>query len=289
MQRGMWMGAREHVELIELSECLSLLFVRVRADNIIVWGDASVVDHVCLNDWGSARPPGDMRNTVGTNPVYRCPQLGCHFEGVEGGQTIPFEYGPVNDLRALFVSLLAFGLQPRLHGAEELPGRLPWERQIGTMQAVKSARLSLRSDEAFWHHAVYRPQAARLLGPLRHLLFLTYPTPPLSQLYAGFEQLDDSSASAATAASLAAIPEDGAASSALASVASSTAAAAALPSASTSSLKTCSCCAASELCRGTSKCGCVRRGHGCSAGCACSAQGGKPCVNPNQQPTAQHA
>jgi hypothetical protein len=260
------------------------------ADNIIVWGDASIVDHVCLNDWGSARSPGDMRNTVGTNSVYRCPELGCHFEGVEGGQTIAFEYGPASDLRALFLSLLAFGLQPRLHGAEELPGRLPWERHIGTMQAVKTSRLSLRSDEAFWHHAVYRPQAARLLGPLRHLLFLTHPTPPLSQLYAAFEQLggssDDSSASAA--ASLAAIPENGAAASALASVASA-AAAASLSSAGIGSLKTCSCCAAPALCRGTSKCGCVRRGHGCSAGCACSsAEGGKPCVNPNQQPTAQH-
>lgn len=97
------------------------------ADNIIVWGDASVVDHVCLNDWGSARPPGDVRNTAGTNPVYRCPELGCHFEGSEaGGQTSAFQYGPMSDLRALFLSLLAFSLQPRRHGTEELPGRLPW-------------------------------------------------------------------------------------------------------------------------------------------------------------------
>jgi hypothetical protein len=277
---------------VELTQLLSVArFVYLWADNIIVWGDASVVDHVCLNDWGSARAPGLMCNTVGTNPVYRCPELGYRFEAVGGGQTAEFEYGPVSDLRALFLSLLAFGLQPRLHGAEELPGRLPWERRIGTMQAVKSASMSVRQDEVFWHHNSYRPQAARLLTPLRHLLFLTHPTPPLSQLYAAFEQLGGSSddpSSPPAAESLAAIPEDRAAASASASVAPA-AAAAALPSAGIGNLRTCSCCAASELCRDTSKCGCVRRGRGCSAGCACSGQGGKPCVNPNQQPLAQHA
>ena len=240
------------------------------------------MDHVCLNDWGSARPSGAVLSTVGTNPVYRCPQLGCHFEGVEGGQAIAFEYGPVSDLRALFLSLLAFGLQPRQHGAEELPGRLPWERYIGTMQAVKAARLSLPSDEAFWLPSVYRPQAARLLGPLRRLLFVAQTPPLLPELYAAFEQLGVSSSSAP----LAAIPEHGAAASAAAPILPAPPSPA---SGSSGSSKTCSCCAASELCRGTSKCGCVRRGHGCNAGCACSAQGGKPCVNPNQQPTAQHA
>ena len=172
-----------------------------------MWADASVVDLVCLNDWGSAHAPGLMRNTVGTNPVYRCPQLGFHFER---GQADPFNYGPVNDLSALFVSLLAFSLQPRRHDAEELPGHLPWERCIGNMQAVKTAYLSLQSDEAFWSHAAYRPEAQQLLSPLRRLLFVTSPTPPLEQLYAAFEQLGGSSAdssSAPAAQSLAAIPE----------------------------------------------------------------------------------
>ena len=253
-----------------------------------MWGDASTVDNVCLNDWGSARPPTSVRDTVGTNPVYRCPQLGTHFECVEPGLlATEFQYGAVNDLRALFLSFLAFGLQPRRHGSEELPGMLPWERHITNMQAVKLARMSQRSDDAFWNPAVYRPEAARLLSRLRQQLFLTEPPPPLEHLYAAFAQLGCSTENDAgiSAVSLAAIPEHDAAtklsakSAPAASVSASSILAPTLPA-----THFCRCRAGAQLCGGTSNCGCVRRGHGCSAACGCSdSDGAKGCVNPHQQ------
>jgi hypothetical protein len=208
-----------------------------------------------------------------------------------------FQYSAVSDLRALFLSLLAFSVQPRRHGTEELPGILPWERHITNMQAVKLAHMSQRSDEAFWNSTVYRPEASLLLSRLRQQLFLTEPPPPIEQLYAAFEQLrrSDESDAVSSATPLAAIPEHGAAVQPTAKSAPTSASAVVLASSSPASslvstvpsiiaTASCRCCASAQLCRGTSNCGCVRRGHGCSAACGCSnADGAKRCVNPNQQ------
>jgi hypothetical protein len=130
------------------------------ADNIIVCDDGSV--H--LNDWGSARPPGLMSNTGGTNPVYGCPVMGAAFESGMGS----FLYTPLSDLRALFISLFAFSLLPRQRaGEEQLAAVLPWERVApGGVQAAKFLHLygPVRWD-------LVQLQAVPLLQPLHFHLF----------------------------------------------------------------------------------------------------------------------
>lgn len=252
-----------------------------------MWGDSSCVDNVCLNDWGSARPPGVISSTAGTNPVYRCPEMGNHFE--LGGSS--FHYTAISDLRALFLSLLAFSLKPRLHGDEELPGILPWERKTADMQAVKSQHLSERQDTLFWNPQVYRPEAARLLRDLRYQLFRRDPLPALSELYDAFmklgavpsipEHVDAQQSSAvltaapASAASVASVDTSPSASSLSIS-----------PSSSMPSNSACCQCGrrsqSDSVCKGNSNCGCVRQGRMCSANCFCGQRPGtKQCTNPH--------
>ena len=127
-------------------------------DNIIVCDDGSI--H--LNDWGSARSPGVMTNTGGTNPVYCCPAMGAAFES----DVAKFLYTPLSDLRALFISLLAFSLLPRQRGEEQLAAVLPWELVPSGMQAAKFLHLygPIRWD-------LVQPLALPLLRPLHFQLF----------------------------------------------------------------------------------------------------------------------
>ena len=120
--------------------CLCLMFV----DNIIVCDDGSV--H--LNDWGSARPPRVITNTGGTNPVYGCPAMGAAFESDMGS----FLYTPLSDLRALFISLLAFSLLPRQRGEERLAAVLPWERVPSACRPPNSCICTGRFDVISYSH-----------------------------------------------------------------------------------------------------------------------------------------
>jgi len=154
-------------------------------DNIIVWWDADRVEKVCLNDWGSAAHAGRISSTAGTNPIYRCPELGYAFE-MSGAEGAEFDYTPLSDWRALFISLLAFSVHPRKHGDMELPGLLPWER-AGSSDMQKTKRDMLRDQKDFWKD--FRPGTQQLLGQLRSLLFQQKDGPSLEAVYAAFKNL----------------------------------------------------------------------------------------------------